>query len=126
MSGIIKNNNGVYTFPSFKNGYKATDYVNRFRQTGAKGRNLAKLMVMDMKLNYMNAQVKTLQFLRFDPMVAFKMPKGIDKKAFSLYTANEKLKIVGTTWDEFSKRAAALIAPGGQGSWSWETSTGEK
>ena len=126
QKGIIKNNNGVYTFPSFKNGYKATDYVNRFRQTGAKGRNLAKLMVMDMKLNYMNAQVKTLQFLRFDPMVAFKMPKGIDKKAFSLYTANEKLKIVGTTWDEFSKRAAALIAPGGQGSWSWETSTGEK
>jgi len=126
QKGIIKNTNGVYTFPSFKNGYKATDYVNRFRQTGAKGRNLAKLMVMDMKLNYMNAQVKTLQFLRFDPMVAFKMPKGIDKKAFSLYTANEKLKIVGTTWDEFSKRAAALIAPGGQGSWSWETSTGEK
>ena len=124
--GIIKNQNGEYSFPSFKNGHKATDYVYRFRQTEAKGRNLARLMLMDMKLNYMNAQVKALQFLRFDPMVSFKVAKDVEITSFDSLKGADKVKLAKATWDEFSKRAAALIAPGAQGNWSWQLSNGEK
>jgi alkylated DNA repair dioxygenase AlkB len=124
--GIIKNENGEYSFPSFKNGHRPTDYVYRFRQTEAKGRNLARLMLMDMKLNYMNAQVKALQFLRFDPMVSFKVAKDVEITSFDSLRGADKVKLAKATWDEFSKRAAALIAPGAQGNWSWQLSNGEK
>ena len=120
--GIIKVTKGIYTFPSFRNGFKPGDYVNRFRATQATGRNLALLMLMDMETNYMNAQVKTIQFLRFDPAAAFKKFKGF-KKPGSFYeiSGKDKVRLAKATWDEFSKRAAALIAPGSQGSWSWDT-----
>ena len=123
--GIIKVDKGTYSYPSFKAG-KVSDYLYRFRSTELKGRDLARAMVMDMKVNYMNAQVKTLQFLRFDPMVAFKKPKDVTTKSFSEYSGSEKVKIALSTWDEFSKRAAALIAPGGQGNWSWQLKNGER
>lgn len=120
-SGVIEETNGNYSFPVFNDGFKKGSYVQKFRATGAKGKNLAMLMLMDMKLNYMNAQVKTIQFLRFDPMLAFKANKTVDKKkGFNELTGVEKVKHALSTWDEFSKRAASLIAPGSQGNWSWK------
>ena len=107
-----KNGEKYYTYPMFY-----TKYVNRFKQTGIAGKRLGLLMLIDMKLNYMNAQVKTVQFLRFDPMLAF---KGKVSGEFETLTDDQKLGYINATWDEFSKRAAALIAPGGQGNWNWK------
>lgn len=124
-NGIIKNKDGVYTFPTSINGFKNTDYINRVRSTEVKGRDAARLMIMDMKLNYMNSQVKMIQFLRFDPAVAFKSFKEFNKSAqFSEISGADKVRLVSATWDEFSKRAAALIAPGSQGSYSWKLKDG--
>ena len=108
-----KNGDKFYTYPLFY-----TKYVNKFKQTGVTGKKLGMLMLIDMKLNYMNAQVKTVQFLRFDPMLAFKAKVG--NKEFENLTDAEKLGYIKSTWDEFSKRAAALIAPGSQGNWNWK------
>lgn len=124
-NGIIKNKDGVYTFPTSINGFKNTDYINRVRSTNVTGRDAARLMIMDMKLNYMNSQVKMIQFLRFDPAVAFKSFKEFNKSAqFSEISGADKVRLVSATWDEFSKRAAALIAPGSQGSYSWKLKDG--
>jgi len=113
---IIEKDKGVYKFPLFNR-----SYVNKFREASVSNQLLAKLMVMDMQLNYQNAQIKTIQFLKFDPAHAFKAYKGFDKsKSFDALSGEEKVKLVNASWDEFSKRAAALIAPGGQGNWSWK------
>jgi predicted NAD-dependent protein-ADP-ribosyltransferase YbiA (DUF1768 family) len=113
-NGIIEvNDQGDYKFPLYKD-----SYLNRFRETNATKRTLARLMSMDMKLNYMNSQIKTVQFLKFDPMHAFKAPKTV--KDFESLSGEDKVKLANSTWDEFSKRAAALIAPGSQGNWSWK------
>ncbi len=122
-NGIIEvTEQGDYAYPLFKSG-GPTDYLNRvrfvFNNTKVDQKSRALLMLMDMKLNYMNAQVKSIQFLKFDPMVAYKKAKDVSKKAFNQYSGEEKIKLANSTWDEFSKRAAALIAPGSQGSWSW-------
>ena len=115
-NGIIEvDKSGNYTFPLYKR-----SYVARFRETEAQGKNLAMLMSMDMKLNYMNSQVKTVQYLKFDPMNSFKKFKGFKGTDFNSISPKDKIKLVKSTWDEFSKRAAALIAPGSQGSWTWE------
>jgi hypothetical protein len=74
----------------------------------------------------MNAQIKSVQFLRFDPMNAFKAVKGINTSSFDAISAEDKIKLVNSTWDEFSKRAAALIAPGAQGNWTWEYGNNKK
>ena len=114
---VDKNNN--YTYPLFINGNSESDYVNAFRKTDATGRNMARLMVMDMKLNYLNSQIKTVQYLKFDPALAFKSSIDVKDKIISDIADEDKVTIANTTWDEFSKRAAALVAPGSQGSWSW-------
>jgi hypothetical protein len=115
-NGIIEvNDQGDYKFPLYKD-----SYLNRFRETNATKRTLARLMSMDMKLNYMNSQIKTVQFLKFDPMHAFKAPKTVKVKDFESLSGEDKVKLANSTWDEFSKRAAALIAPGSQGNWSWK------
>ena len=114
---VDKNNN--YTYPFFINGFTESDYVNAFRKTTATGRNMARLMVMDMKLNYLNSQIKTIQYLKFDPALAFKTSIDVKDKTISDISDEDKVTIANTTWDEFSKRAAALVAPGSQGSWSW-------
>ncbi len=114
---VDKNNN--YTYPLFINGNSESDYVNAFRKTNATGRNMARLMVMDMKLNYLNSQIKTIQYLKFDPALAFKTSIDVKDKTISNIADEDKVTIANTTWDEFSKRAAALVAPGSQGSWSW-------
>ena len=115
-NGIIEiNKNNNYEFPLYRN-----VYVNKFRQTKATNRNLAVLMSMDMKLNYMNSQIKTIQFLKFDPMHSFKASKGVTIVDFNKLSGEDKIKLVKSTWDEFSKRAAALIAPGSQGNWTWK------
>jgi hypothetical protein len=125
-NGIIKQENGNFSFPTSINGFKNTDYINRLRQSGLKGRDLARLMMMDMKLNYINTQVKMIQFLRFDPALAFKSFKDFNKASkFNEISGEDKVKLVSSTWDEFSKRAAALIAPGAQGSYSWKMKNGE-
>ena len=120
-NGVIKVEKGNYKFPVYKN-----SYVNRFKETEAKNRTLAKLMSMDMKLNYMNSQIKTVQFLKFDPMHAFKASKDLKGKSFDSLTGEDKIKLANATWDEFSKRAASLIAPGSQGSWSWKYAGNKK
>jgi hypothetical protein len=114
---VDKNNN--YSYPLFINGNSESDYVNAFRKTNATGRNMARLMVMDMKLNYLNSQIKTIQYLKFDPALAFKTSIDVKDKTISDIADEDKVTIANTTWDEFSKRAAALVAPGSQGSWSW-------
>ena len=121
-NGILKLNEktGEFSYPLFKNGFGETDYVNRFRKTGVKGYNLAHLMMMDMKFNYMNAQIKSVQFLKFDPMNAFKPIKGMNLSSFENLSNEDKSALVNSTWDEFSKRAAALVAPGSQGNWTWQ------
>jgi hypothetical protein len=125
-NGILKVDNGVYSFPTSINGFKNTDYVQRLRNSGLKSRDAARLMMMDMKLNYMNTQVKMIQFLRFDPALAFKKFKGFTNPAtFTEISTSDRVKLVASTWDEFSKRAAALIAPGSQGSYNWKTKDGK-
>jgi hypothetical protein len=124
--GIIKKDDrNNYTYPLFINGYNNNDYVNRFRQTAAKGRDMARLMVLDMKLNYLNSQIKTIQFLKFDPALNFKTKIKLQDKNISDLSSEEKVSIANSTWDEFSKRAAALIAPGTQGNWFWNRSNGK-
>lgn len=125
--GIIKitkkNGKDAYSFPLNITGNKKSDYSQRLNNTGLNGRDKAILMVMDMKVNYMNAQVKMIQYLRFDPYLAFKgkVEEGSDIYSIS---ADDKIKMVNATWDEFSKRAAALIAPGAQGNFKWTKSDG--
>ena len=116
----------VYNYPLFINGYKETDYVNQFRKTDAKGRNMARLMVMDMKLNYLNSQIKTIQFLKFDPALAFKTSVDVKGKSISDIDVTDRVNIANSTWDEFSKRVAALIAPGSQGNWFWNFKNGKE
>ena len=121
---IIEKEKNTYTFPLFDR-----KYVNRFREVGSESGiqndELVKLMVLDMQLNYQNAQIKTIQFLKFDPAHAFKAFKGFDK-SFDALTPEEKLKLVNASWDDFSKRAASLVAPGGQGNWSWKYDNNKK
>lgn len=125
-NGIIKVEKDGYLFPTSINGSKNTDYVKRLRDSQLKGRDAARLMMMDMKLNYQNTQVKMIQFLRFDPALAFKKFKGFTNPGtFTDISGADRINLVSTTWDEFSKRAAALIAPGSQGSYSWKTKDGE-
>ena len=120
-TGIIKvDKNNNYTYPFFINSNNESSYVTAFRKTNAFGRNMARLMVMDMKLNYINSQIKTIQYLKFDPVVAFKTSIDVKDKNITDIDVNDRVSIANTTWDEFSKRAAALIAPGTQGSWSWK------
>jgi ABC-type dipeptide/oligopeptide/nickel transport system ATPase component len=116
-NGILELNNGNYSFPLFH-----TPYVSKFRnETQGSNKAITKLMMMDLKLNYMNAQIKTIQQLKFDPMHCFKAFKGFKSTGdFNSISNEDKVKLAGSTWDEFSKRAAALIAPGSQGNWSWE------
>lgn len=99
--------------------------------------------IADLKFNSLRAQINALQLLGADPALFFKMPKtGVDvvkddkgvpvldesgrtvRKTFEQYTDREKLNIVLSTMDEFSKRAAMFIAPGSQGTWSWTDSEG--
>ena len=116
----------IYNYPLFINGYKEADYVNQFRKTDAKGRNMARLMVMDMKLNYLNSQIKTIQFLKFDPALAFKTSVDVKGKSISDIDVTDRVNIANSTWDEFSKRVAALIAPGSQGNWFWNFKNGKE
>jgi hypothetical protein len=116
--GFFELNNGVYQFPLFDNSLINTSYVSRFRNANIKNADQPKMMILDLKLNYINAQVKTIQFLRFDPMFAYKHIKGITTE-FNNLTEEDKIKLAKSTWDEFSKRAAALVAPGSQGNWQW-------
>jgi ribA/ribD-fused uncharacterized protein len=119
---IRRSDKDVYTFHLFNK-----DYVNRFRQTGLVNRNLALTMIMDLKTNYMNAQVKNLQFFGFDPMNAFKRySKSFTETDITKFTVDDKLKCINSTWDEFSKRAAGLIAPGSQGTWIWNNVNGKE
>ena len=112
-----KSKNLNYSFPLFKN----IDYVSKFKSLNTSGANISKLMVLDLKLNYLNAQVKTIQFLKFDPASAFKTSiKGLDNKSISDIDGKTRVEMANSTWDEFSKRVAALIAPGSQGSWYWD------
>lgn len=114
-NGILEFKNGKYTHPLF-----LRSYVRRFEETKASNPIITKLMMMDLKLNYMNAQIKTIQFLKFDPMHCFKAFKGFKTTDFNSISGEDKVKLANSTWDEFSKRAAALIAPGAQGNWSWK------
>jgi hypothetical protein len=116
--GFFELNNGVYQFPLFDNSLIDTSYVSRFRNANIKNADQPKMMILDLKLNYINAQVKTIQFLRFDPMFAYKHIDGITTE-FNNLTEEDKIKLAKSTWDEFSKRAAALVAPGSQGNWQW-------
>ena len=123
-NGIIRVNkqNQDYTFPLANN-----SYVTTLKSTGLKSRNLAMLMVLDMDMNYQNAQVKMIQFSKFDPYLTFKLPKQYKLPAsFAEMQPADKVRIVNASWDEFSKRAAALIAPGKQGNFSWKLSDGSK
>lgn len=116
-----KEKDGRYRFHLFN-----PTYVNEFRKTGLLNRNLAQAMVMDLKTNYMNAQVKNLQFFGFDPTNAFKRySKGFTETDINKFSNEDKLKCVNATWDEFSKRAAGLIAPGSQGTWTWNDANGK-
>jgi len=126
MNVIAVDDKNNYTFPTFINGYNENDYVNRFRKVSTTGRNMARLMVMDMKLNYLNSQIKTIQFLKFDPALAFKTSIDVKDKSISDIDVNDRVEMANSTWDEFSKRAAALIAPGSQGSWFWNLPNGEE
>jgi alkylated DNA repair dioxygenase AlkB len=125
--GIIKvDKKGNYTFPVSITGNKKTDYLHRIRNSGLTGRDQARLLVMDMKLNYLNAQVKMIQFLRFDPYSAFKKFKGFKYNPdINFISGEDKVRLVESTWDEFSKRAAALIAPGSQGNYTWIRKNGK-
>ena len=115
-NGIIEvGKKGNYKFPFYDIGY-----VNRFREVNTTSKNLAMLMGMDMKLNYMNSQIKTIQFLKFDPMHSFKPFADFKGGDFNTISGEDKVKLANSTWDEFSKRAAALIAPGSQGNWTWK------
>lgn len=116
--GIFKFENGNYKFPLFDNSLGDNSYVSKFRNTNIKNADLPKMMLLDLKLNYYNAQVKTIQFLRFDPMFAYKHAKGVSLD-FDSISDEDKIKLANATWDEFSKRAAALVAPGSQGNWQW-------
>lgn len=114
--GIIKvDDKNNYLFPT-------TDvkYLARLKQTKLKNQQLTEVMLMDLKLNYMNSQVKMIQFLKFDPSVAYKAFKGFKRPlTFDEVTPEQRVKLALSTWDEFSKRAAALIAPGLQGNFTW-------
>jgi hypothetical protein len=119
-NGILEFKGGKYAHPLF-----LRSYVRRFEDTEASNPIITKLMMMDLKLNYMNAQIKTIQFLKFDPMHCFKAFKGFQKTDFDSISPEDKVKLANSTWDEFSKRAAALIAPGAQGNWSWSYNDGK-
>jgi hypothetical protein len=110
------------TFPLFNSAYLASKEVS-----GLTPFQKAIYAIADMKFNHLRAQVNTLQLLGADPSNYYKFPKaGADKnKNFDEYTDVEKLNIVLSTMDEFSKRAAMFIAPGSQGIWKWRNSKGE-
>ena len=120
--GIIKQTkSGNYTFPVAN----STTYLPTLKETGLKGRDQALLMIMDMKVNYINAQVKVIQFNLFDPALAFKGNSSLYKgKTFDQISVSAREALSNSTWDEFSKRAALLIAPGRQGNYQWRLSDG--
>lgn len=109
------------TFPLFNAAYTATKEMS-----GLTSFQKAIYAIADLKFNHLRAQVNALQLLGADPANFYKFPKaGADRsKAFADYTDTEKLNIVLSTMDEFSKRAAMFIAPGSQGVWSWNDKSG--
>jgi hypothetical protein len=125
-----------YNFPLMNEDYMAkldglTDYEKAIHS------------IIDQKLNNDLAQLTFLQTTGMDPALFYKAPKGEHGKAIKDATKSvtdsdgnvtrgnvqdapfeSKYKAVQSTMDDFSKRAAMLIAPGSKGVWTWHDSKG--
>lgn len=117
----VKDGKVDLSFPFFDNGYMLQQEVN-----GLTNLQKAIYAVSDFKFNYLRTQITALQMLGADPALFYKAPKSIKKGVdINTLSLNEKINIVRTTMDEFSKRAAMFIAPGGQGVWTWYDENGK-
>jgi len=89
--------------------------------------NIQKLIfsIAEFKFNYIRSQVISMQLLGADPALFYKENKKVKGKNYTQLLFEDKLSLVKSTMDEFSKRAAMFIAPGSQGVWNWYDMNGE-
>jgi hypothetical protein len=89
--------------------------------------NIQKLIygVAEFKFNYIRSQVTAMQILGADPALFYKENPIVKGKNITQLTLKEKITLVKSTMDEFSKRAAMFIAPGSQGNWTWYDEKGD-
>jgi hypothetical protein len=78
----------------------------------------------DFEFNYLRTQTTALQLLGADPALYYKEPFSLKNANLSDLTIAQKMSLVKSTMDEFSKRAAMFIAPGSQGVWKWYDAKG--
>lgn len=117
-------NSPGYNFTSslFDNAYMSQPQIN-----GLTSMQKMIYTVADFKFNYLRAQITALQVFGADPVLYYKAPSTVSKDKLADFTKlslSEKMAVVKSTMDEFSKRAAMFIAPGSQGVWVWDDQNG--
>jgi hypothetical protein len=106
-------------FPFFDASYMRQAEIN-----GLSDFHKAVYAAADFEFNYLRTQTTALQLLGADPALYYKEPSALKNANLSDLTIAQKMSLVKSTMDEFSKRAAMFIAPGSQGVWKWYDAKG--
>ena len=106
-------------FPFFDASYMRQAEIN-----GLSDFHKAVYAAADFEFNYLRTQITALQLLGADPALYYKETSALKNANLSDLTIAQKMSLVKSTMDEFSKRAAMFIAPGSQGVWKWYDAKG--
>jgi len=109
----------LFNFPFFDASYMRQTEIN-----GLSDFQKAVYAAADFEFNYLRTQTTALQLLGADPALYYKEPSALKNANLSDLTIAQKMSLVKSTMDEFSKRAAMFIAPGSQGVWKWYDAKG--
>lgn len=109
----------LFNFPFFDATYMRQPEIN-----GLSDFQKAVYAAADFEFNYLRTQITALQILGADPALYYKETSALKNANLSNLTIAQKMSLVKSTMDEFSKRAAMFIAPGSQGVWKWYDAKG--
>ena len=109
----------LFNFPFFDATYMTQPEIN-----GLSDFQKAVYAAADFEFNYLRTQITALQILGADPALYYKETSALKNANLSDLTIAQKMSLVKSTMDEFSKRAAMFIAPGSQGVWKWYDAKG--
>ena len=109
----------LFNFPFFDATYMRQPEIN-----GLSDFQKAVYAAADFEFNYLRTQTTALQILGADPALYYKETSALKNANLSDLTIAQKMSLVKSTMDEFSKRAAMFIAPGSQGVWKWYDAKG--
>jgi len=109
----------LFNFPFFDASYMRQAEIN-----GLSDFQKVVYAAADFEFNYLRTQTTALQLLGADPALYYKEPSSLKNVNLADLTIAQKMSLVKSTMDEFSKRAAMFIAPGSQGVWKWYDAKG--